>query len=150
MRIPTDPGDWSTVPLDNLLDHVVVAYHAPLVTKLESTVEALRRAGPAVARAARRCAALCELGKEHVLREAELVFPCLRQRNRASASLLVAQLEREHAEMHRDADEILALVPRGVEATVTREISDLQRLIDEHAWFEDRVLFPRALAAAAE
>jgi len=158
MRIPTDPGSWITAPIDTLLDHVVAVYHAPLLTALESTAVALTRAAnlvnpserAVIACAAQRCATLIDLATDHVFREADLVFPCLRHGNRAAAALFITQIERDHTRMRTYYEQIRSMVAPSGLAAFHATLTNLERLLDGHVWFEDNVLFPRALAGAGE
>ncbi len=145
-------GRWDEAPLGDLIDHLVTAYHRPLVRALATLPRHARGAvGPDFAG---RVEELRELLVEHMRREEELVFPWLRRPRPGGAELLVHLLEHEHGDTLRRVRVLRAEVaararvaPRAARALSAR-LRRLERGLDAHILLENRVLFPRALAAA--
>jgi iron-sulfur cluster repair protein YtfE (RIC family) len=148
MRVSSDFAEWVDAPLAELLDHITERYVRPLPRTVARVEAALREARAPVG-TRELLTELGELAIEHVRREEDLVCPWLRTRNRASAAMLVAMLEREHRRMTRSAGALRAQLPRGVlgRLAVDRSLAELDRLLHGHIALEDEVLFPRALAS---
>jgi regulator of cell morphogenesis and NO signaling len=169
--------DRTGEPLADLIEHLLVAYHAPLRADL-----------PRLARLAGRAlehhpeggmlpfdsiaAHLAELQAElesHMLKEERVLFPAVRRLESAGASgaqadepcgsiaFPIRAMEHEHAEA---GDHLAALhrltggydVPAGACATVTglvEGLADLEIELHRHIHLENEILFPRALALAA-
>lgn len=143
---------WDDGPIGALIDHIVATYHRPLPAMLARLQAAASMRG---ARLTRGVDELCELLLEHLRREEELVFPWLRRPNRGAAGVLVAVLEHEHGDAARsiaDLRELAADQPddrAGTAGSLSRCLQSLQEVLEAHVQLEDKVLFPRALAAAA-
>jgi regulator of cell morphogenesis and NO signaling len=151
---------WEQAPLDELIDHIVDTYHRPLPGALACAAAAVRAALDAqtardranLARTAATLERITELLLEHQRQEEELVFPWLRSRDRATAGLPVSLLEREHHEIERQIAELGALAA-SIDHDAERRpfataLGALAQALHEHIELENRVLFPRALAAA--
>jgi iron-sulfur cluster repair protein YtfE (RIC family) len=151
---------WEHAPLDELIDHIIDTYHRPLPGALACAAAAVRAALDAqtardrakLGRAATTLERITELLLEHQRQEEELVFPWLRSRDRASAGLLVSLLERDHREIEREIAELGALAASldhdALRRPFAAALAGLAEELHQHLDLENRVLFPRALAAA--
>ena len=140
-----DLARWENAPLDELIDHIVAAYHRPLAAAI-ARLSAAAQTGT-VARLSER---LGDLLVEHQRQEEELVFPWLRSRNRSTAGVLVSLLERDHREIDGllDAlnDAAASCEGRAAPDDFARELDALIEHLHRHFELENHVLFPRALA----
>lgn len=154
-------GPWRTAPLDQVITHLLDAYHKPLRAELGRlaalTTELAIEAGRAEPRLLelRRC--FSELDHElhlHMEKEEQILFPMILAGDGAHAGGPIQVMEHEHvgarallAELRRLTDGYRA-APGASERQVTvfAGLAALERAMNAHIDLENHVLHPRALA----
>lgn len=160
---PPDETRWDEAPLDDLIEHILTAYHAPLREELPR-LDAMARKVAAV-HGDKRPQALPELVtvfaglkaelEDHMAKEEQILFPMIRRGQGAMADGPIAVMEHEHEAAGRALARLRELtegytVP--AEACTTwralwHGLSALEQALHLHIHLENNVLFPRALAA---
>jgi len=160
---PEPEASWNEAPLDELVRHILLAYHQPLREELPR-LEAMARKVARVhgEREPERLPALLDayLGladelKEHIDREEAELFPPILERG-AAAGPEVVSFRDDHEEAGRRLVAIRALtdefrVPEGACNTwraLWAGLEALETSLHEHIHLENNVLFPRLAAAA--
>ncbi len=166
--------DWTAEPLADLIEHILVAYHAPLRAELPRLARlagrALERHGndgmlPFEAIAGQIAELEAEL-ESHMLKEERVLFPAVRRLEAAAGGALtpvaepcgsiafpIQAMEHEHAEAGAHLAELRRItrgyeVPAGACNTVTALVEGLAEFETElhrHIHLENEILFPRAL-----
>jgi regulator of cell morphogenesis and NO signaling len=144
---------------DSLVAHVLERFHEThrrdLPPILAITAELRRRGvGEVLASQVEALAAHLE---SHMFREEMRLFPMMAQGGNALIKLLVDDMSTEHVQQRRAISRIsLQLADLAVAGGAAPEVAQLQaalgKLFDDlhqHMQFEDELLFPRFLAAAA-
>jgi len=156
--------DWSNVPLGELIDHILRAYHEPLREELPRLTGMSARVLEAHGdrepeRLTEIVSVLAGLRSElesHMLKEESVLFPLIRQGRGEEAMAPVSVMEHEHdsaAEALRRLRGLTDDYEVPPEACNTWRalwagLADLERAMHEHIHLENNVLFPRALAGA--
>ncbi len=170
-----DRRDWTTAPISELIDHILVAYHAPLredlahLTRLSS--RALTAHGDDRLPMTRLCRVLGDLRAElesHLLKEEIVLFPAAGRLAAAAAApssgvrvaepcgsiaVPIQAMEHEHADASAQLAALREMtggyaVPSWACPTLTELIQGLQKLEEDlhrHIHLENEVLFPRTL-----
>lgn len=153
-------ADWDARPLEALIDHIVLHYHAalrlelPALRAMAQKVERVHAEKPQVPRGlAAHLAAMQQDVEEHLAKEEQVLFPLLRAGVSAGAAAPISVLEHEHDE-HGEALRITRaltddLQPPPHACTTWRalylRLAELERDLMDHIHLENNVLFPRAL-----
>lgn len=161
----TPETDWSKVPLDELIDHILRRYHEPLREELprltDMSAKVLRAHGDREGQKLNELAGVLsglriEL-ESHMMKEERVLFPLIRQGRGAMATAPVSVMEHEH-DSAAQALRRLRHLTDGYEVpdeacntwrALWHGLADLERAMHEHIHLENNVLFPRALSGAA-
>jgi regulator of cell morphogenesis and NO signaling len=152
---------WSDRPLGELVDHILVAFHA--VERLE--MDAVQGLLAAAAATLPRLAAREELAEafdrlrteltEHMAKEEAVLFPWLRSGRGDLARTPIQVMMMEHESTLRLVNEVrgrlrafAAAAPLRA-ADITGRLAELDRHVREHMHLENNVLFTRALRGEA-
>lgn len=84
----------------------------------------------------------------HMVAEEEVLFPALETSAGGRAGGPVSVMQREHAEMRRSIEDLVATLARGDTDGATRRFGDLTALLLAHNGKEERILYPMADGAA--
>lgn len=172
--------DWTAAPLTDLIEHLLVAYHAPLRADLPRLARLVGRALehhsdggmlPFDSIATQVADLQAEL-ESHMLKEERVLFPAIRRIEAAgspggraeaaepcgSIAFPIEAMEHEHAEVGALLATLRRLtggyeVPTGACGTVTalvEGLADLETELHRHIHLENEILFPRALSLAAD
>jgi len=153
---------WDEAPLEDLIDHIVTAYHRPLDEELPR-LEAMARKVNRVhgekdpERLAELLAVYLALRAEleqHMMKEEQILFPMIRQGRGAMANGPVSVMIDEHDSagnaLHRLRELTNDYQPPEVACTTWRALwhglAALETALHEHIHLENNILFPRALA----
>lgn len=154
---------WDESPLEELIDHILAAYHQPLAEELPR-LEAMMRKVYNVhgAKDPERMAELLTvyLGLkaellEHMMKEEQILFPMIRQGRGATASGPVSVMVHEHDAAGAAMRRIRELTddyqpPVGACNTwraLWHGLAALESATHQHIHLENNILFPRALAS---
>ena len=161
--------DWTIAPLRTLADHIVSVYHDALRHKLprleEMAAKVVRVHGTKAPRLLARIEAILgELSadlNEHMRKEEQILFPAIRNLERAgvsgmSISYPIRVMELEHDRAGELLEELRQLtegfVPPVWACATARALyhglAELEAEMHVHVHLENNVLFPRALALA--
>ncbi len=159
---PTHERDWTTAPLVELCDHIVLEHHDRLreeLPRLETLLDKVVRAHsderPSLVELRNTFAALRRDLEEHLATEEELLFPLVRAGGPYDTDQ-VTELEHDHewagsalARMREltDGYELEQALCNTHRATL-EALRELELDLHQHIHEENNVLFPRALAAA--
>ena len=156
---------WDQSPLEDLIDHILVTYHAPLREELPR-LEAMARKVNAV-HGDRAPDVLPELAsvfsdlrnelEQHMLKEEQILFPLIRRGDGFMASGPVQVMEHEHESAGRALQRLRELtngyiVPDGACNTwraLWHGLAALEESLHQHIHLENNILFPRALKLGA-
>ncbi len=156
--------DWNQAPLEELIDHIVAAFHRPLDQELPR-IEGMARKVLAVhgEKDPERLSALLEtfMGlkaelQSHMLKEEQVLFPMIRRGQGAMAGAPISVMEHEHdsaGDALRRLRELTGDYTVPAEACMTwralwSALEALESAMHEHIHLENNILFPRALASA--
>lgn len=153
---------WDQAPLDELIDHLLVRYHATLKEDLVRLYAMAERVFHVHGHKDDNLEVLFDVVQAlredlepHLMKEEEVLFPWIRQGSGATATAPIAMMRHEH-------DEVAVLLTRTRELTNDYLIPDgacatwralwkgleaFDRDLVEHIALENNVLFPRALAS---
>ncbi len=153
--------DWRTAALSDIIDHIIVRYHARHREQLAelilqaTKVERVHADKPSVPRGlAKYLTLLHEELSSHMMKEEQILFPMIKQGMGRQAAGPISVMESEHD----DAGELLEVIKHTTnnvtpppEACTTWKAmyNGINEMIDdlmEHISLENNVLFPRALA----
>lgn len=157
----TAEKNWDEAPLDELIEHIVTAYHGPLREELPR-LEAMARKVVGVhgdkdpVRLAELLTVFVELEAEleqHMAKEEQILFPMIRQGNGALAGDPIIVMEHEHdsagaalRRLRELTDDYVA--PPGACNTwraLWHGLAVLEESMHQHIHLENNILFPRAL-----
>jgi len=157
-----DPGrDWATAPLDEIIDHILEKYHAPLreeLPRLDAMAQKVRgvhgdKDPEALGGIARTVAALREELESHMMKEEQVLFPLIKAGQGSAAHGPVHVMEHEHA----SAGAALATLRRYTNGYTVPDqacntwralwhgLEALEEGLHNHIHLENNILFPRAL-----
>ena len=157
-----DPGrDWASAPLDEIIDHILRKYHAPLreeLPRLDAMAQKVHtvhgeKDPETLGGIARTVAALRAELESHMMKEEQILFPLIEAGQGAAAHGPVHVMEQEHA----SAGAALATLRRYTNGyTVPDEacntwralwhgLKALESELHDHIHLENNILFPRAL-----
>ncbi len=154
---------WDEAPLEDLIDHILTAYHRPLDEELPR-LEAMARKVHKVhgekdpERFAELLAVYLALKaelQEHMMKEEQILFPMIRQGRGAMASGPVSMMMHEHDSAGNALRRLRELTndyqPPEEACTTWRALwhglAALETAMHEHIHLENNILFPRALAS---
>ena len=161
----TEAVRWDEQPLEAVIDHILVAFHAPLreeLPRIESMMRKVHRVHGDKDQA--RFDALLETVlaikadiDQHLPKEEEILFPMILAGRGAMASGPMHVMEMEHAELGALLAKMRSLTKDYVvpdEACNTWRalwvaLEELERSLHEHVHLENNVLHPRARRQAA-
>lgn len=153
--------DWRSAPLAEIIDHIIVRYHArhreqlPELILQATKVERVHADKPSVPKGLTKyLTMLHEELSSHMMKEEQILFPMIKQGMGSQAMGPISVMESEHDE----AGELLEVIKHNTnnvtpppEACTTWKAmyNGINELIDDlmdHISLENNVLFPRALA----
>lgn len=153
---------WDQRPLDELIDHLIAAYHRPLADELSQLLAAVRalratERGDRARQLDELIGALVVLEEEvgeHMAKEEQLLFPWIRSGSGRGSGVPVKLMHRDHrataARLDRIRELIERLSPRRASSGRWRKLREQVARVDdlhrEHIHLENNVLFPRALS----
>jgi regulator of cell morphogenesis and NO signaling len=152
---------WDDAPIEDLIQHLLVAYHRPLDEEFPR-IEAMARKVLRVhgAKAPEVLSGLVEVFtllraelEQHMAKEEQILFPMILQGQGASAGGPVSVMEHEHEEagalLRRLRELTNDYVPPAEACNTWRALWEalaaLERELHQHIHLENNVLFPRAL-----
>jgi regulator of cell morphogenesis and NO signaling len=163
--------DWTIAPLDELIDHIVAAYHTPLkeeLPRLQAMAAKVARVHGAKAEYLRRIHEIVDLIAtdllEHMRKEELALFPAMRTltsneiTNSGWLSAPISVMEHEHDHAGGLLAELRQLTeayapPQWACATfraLYHGLAELEASMHLHVHLENNVLFPRALNGSRE
>ncbi|MCH7798024.1 MAG: iron-sulfur cluster repair di-iron protein [Planctomycetes bacterium] len=154
---------WDEAPLEDLIEHILTAYHRPLHEELPR-LEAMIRKVQSVhgEKDPERFAELLTVYlalktelQEHMMKEEQVLFPMIRQGRGAMANDPVSVMMHEHDSAGRALRRVRELTddyqPPEEACTTWRALwhglAALETEMHEHIHLENNILFPRALAS---
>lgn len=152
---------WDLRPIDELIDHLLIHFHArhrDELPRLRDMAERVERVHGDKAECPRGLARLIEFIagelESHMQKEEAVLFPMLRQGHGAHASGPIQVMEAEHEEHGENLLRLRELatdfVPPPVACGTWRALylglAELERDLMQHIHLENHVLFPRVLA----
>lgn len=167
---PSDSRDWQTVPLDELIEHIVEKHHTFMHRELPHISEMMGRVqrahgdhhGAMLTPLAAAYAALRKELEKHLAEEEDPIFPTILRvvagERGGAAIAAISQLENEH----EAAGELLAQMrsltsnyqlPADACNTFRMLYETIQEMevdLHEHISLENNILFPRTRALLAE
>lgn len=158
----SDLERWDQAPLDDLIEHILVAYHAPLREELPRLEFMARKVNQVHGdKMPRELPELLStiLGlraelEQHMLKEEQILFPLIGQGKGPMAGGPVAVMEQEH-QAAGDALKRLRELTNDYEVPAAacntwralwHGLANLEERTHEHIHLENNILFPRALA----
>ncbi|MDP3274800.1 MAG: iron-sulfur cluster repair di-iron protein [Deltaproteobacteria bacterium] len=161
-QAPHEVIRWDKRPVEELVEHILTRYHAPLRRELSGLLEAAKKiervhaAKPSCPHglAAHLAQVATEL-EEHMTKEEQVLFPALRSGARGQAILMpVRVMMREHddhgANLRKMRDLATDFVPPPEACATWRALyvglAKLEGELMEHIHLENNVLFVKALA----
>jgi regulator of cell morphogenesis and NO signaling len=159
------PGEsvenWNTAPLDDLIEHILFAYHRPLreeLPRLESMARKVRdvHGSKDPERFAQLLSVFAGLKDEllaHMAKEEMVLFPLIKQGSGPMADGPISVMEHEHDSAAAALRRLRALtddyrVPPEACNTwraLWHGLAALEESLHEHIHLENNILFPRAL-----
>lgn len=154
---------WDEAPLDELIQHILTAYHAPLKEELPR-LESMSRKVVDVHRD-KRPEMLPELLTvfiglkaeldQHMVKEEQILFPMIQRGQGAMAGGPISVMEHEHDSAGRALHRLRELtdgyeVPAGACSTwraLWHGLAALEDSLHRHIHLENNILFPRVLGA---
>ncbi len=153
---------WDEAPLEDLIDHILTAYHRPLDEELPRLETMARKVHNVHGekdpeRLAELLAVYLALKtelQEHMMKEEQILFPMIRQGRGAMASGPVSVMMHEHDSAGNALRRLRELTndyqpPEGACTTwraLWHGLAALETALHEHIHLENNILFPRALA----
>lgn len=152
---------WSEAPLDDLMDHILHAYHKPLWEELPrldqmacKVLEVHHDKNPeGLTELVRVYAALRAELEQHMMKEEQILFPMVRRGQGVMAGGPISVMEYEH-EAAGEALRRLRVLTNDYEvpaeacntwSALWHGLAALERELHEHIHLENNILFPRAL-----
>jgi len=158
----SDEVRWDSRPLDELVEHILERYHAPLRTELPRLVELASKVERVHADKPERPAGLADLLAEmqsavegHLAKEEQILFPLIVAGHGRRAYMPVQVMIKEHEDHGQNLRRVRELtndlqLPEHACASwreLYRSLEELERELMDHIHLENNILFPRALAA---
>ena len=159
--VNVDVVRWDQRPLDELVQHVLDRYHAPLRTELPRLIELAGKVERAHADKPDRPAGLADMLIEakaavdsHLAKEEQILFPLIVAGRGRTAHMPVQVMMQEHEDHGQNLQRIRELtgdltIPEHACATwreLYRALGELEVELMDHIHLESNILFPRALA----
>lgn len=158
---PFSPERWDTAPLNDVIDHILSAYHRPQleeVRRLEAMARKVLAAhadkdGERLSEVLRVFVALQGELLEHFAKEEQILFPMIRAGQGAMADGPVSVMHQDHdgaAAALRRLRELTNDYQVPAEACTTwialwRGLEAFEESLHQHIHLENNILFPRAL-----
>ncbi len=159
---PNENIRWDQRPLDELIDHILTRYHAPLKTELPRLIELARKVEKVHAGKPDCPAGLAVLlddvrmsVESHLAKEEQILFPLIRAGRGQMAHTPIHVMIQEHDDHGRNLERIRKItnnlqLPEYACTSwceLYRSLAQLEVELMEHIHLENNILFPRALAA---
>jgi regulator of cell morphogenesis and NO signaling len=156
-----DVARWDRRPLDELVQHILDRYHAPLRVELPRLIELAGQVERAHADKPRCPSGLADLLTEvkaavegHLVKEEQILFPLIVAGRGPTAHMPVQVMMQEHEDHGKSLRRIRELtsdltVPEHACASwreLYRALGELAVELMDHIHLENNILFPRALA----
>ncbi len=154
--------NWNEAPLNDLIEHILSAYHAPLAEELPRLESIARKVNEVHgAKDPQRFSALVSvyLGlkgelEQHMMKEEQILFPMIQRGQGAMADGPISVMEHEHDSAGaalRRLRELTDDYQAPEEACNTWRalwagLAALEEDLHQHIHLENNILFPRALA----
>jgi regulator of cell morphogenesis and NO signaling len=160
---PSEEVNWGEAPLDDLIEHILVAYHKPLKEELPRLEAMIRKVLDV--HGDKRPEMLPELLvvytglkaelEQHMAKEEEILFPMIRRGRGAMALGPIAVMEEEHVSAGQALRRLRKLTGDydiSEEACNTwralwHGLAALEDSLLQHIHLENNILFPRAVSA---
>ncbi|MBN2575907.1 MAG: iron-sulfur cluster repair protein YtfE [Deltaproteobacteria bacterium] len=160
----TGGGDevrWAERPIDQLIEHILDRYHAPLRAELPRLVDLARQVERVHADKPDRPDGLADLLADvyaavtsHLAKEEQILFPLIRSGRGQNAYMPVQVMVQEHEDHGQNLRRIRKLtnnlkLPDYACASwreLYRALGELEVDLMDHIHLENNILFPRALA----
>jgi regulator of cell morphogenesis and NO signaling len=151
---------WDQRPLEELIQHILDRYHAPLKTEIPRLVDLARQVEDSHRDRPDRPAGLADLLEEvrtavesHLAKEEQVLFPLILSGRGQMAHMPVQVMIKEHEDHGQNLRRIRALtndlrIPDDACASwreLYRSLAQLEVDLMDHISLENNVLFPRAL-----
>ena len=151
---------WDQRPLEELIQHILDRYHAPLKTEIPRLADLARQVEDAHRDRPDRPAGLADLLEEvrtavesHLAKEEQVLFPLILSGRGQMAHMPVQVMIKEHEDHGQNLRRIRELtndlrIPDGACASwreLYRSLAQLEVDLMDHISLENNVLFPRAL-----
>ena len=151
---------WDTVPLNQLIEHLLTRYHAPHreeLVRLHAAAQKVERVHAEKTSCPRgladHLARMTEELEDHMQKEEQVLFPMIHAGQGAMAGMPVHVLEADHRDHALNLQRMRTLAHDFVapeEACGTWRalylgLAELERDLMQHIHLENNVLFPRAL-----
>jgi regulator of cell morphogenesis and NO signaling len=151
---------WDQRPLEELIQHILDRYHAPLKTEIPRLADLARQVEDAHRDRPDRPAGLADLLEEvrtavenHLAKEEQVLFPLILSGRGQMAHMPVQVMIKEHEDHGQNLRRIRALtndlrIPDDACASwreLYRSLAQLEVDLMDHISLENNVLFPRAL-----
>ena len=152
---------WDTAPLHDIIEHILVTYHAPLREEMPRLSTMARKVNEVHGdkdpqRLPEMLSVVLALRgeiEEHMVKEEQILFPMIERGQGAMADGPIAVMEQEHdavAGMLRRLRELTDdFVPPAAACNTWRALwsgfAALEESLHQHIHLENNILFPRAL-----
>ncbi|MBN1608818.1 MAG: iron-sulfur cluster repair di-iron protein [Polyangiaceae bacterium] len=151
---------WDKRPIDELIQHILDRYHAPLRAELPRIVALARQVARVHANKADRPAELADLLSDvqaavesHLAKEEQILFPLILSGRGQNAHMPVQVMLQEHEDHGKNLRRIreltknLRLPPYACASwrELYRSLAELEVELMDHIHLENNILFPRAL-----
>jgi regulator of cell morphogenesis and NO signaling len=156
-----DNARWDRRPVEELVNHILDRYHAPLRTQIPRLIDLARKVEQAHADKPDRPAGLADLlvdirtaVESHLGKEEQILFPLILAGRGQNARMPVQMMIQEHEDHGRNLHRIRELtnnlqLPDYACASwreLYRALAELEVELMDHIHLENNILFPRALA----
>jgi regulator of cell morphogenesis and NO signaling len=156
-----DEARWAERPLDELIEHIIDRYHAPLRAELPRLIQLARKVEQAHADNADHPEGLAGLlldvqtaVESHLAKEEQILFPLIRSGHAQNAYMPVQVMIQEHEDHGQNLRRIRELtrdfdLPEHACASwheLYLALAKLEVDLMDHIHLENNILFPRALA----
>ena len=160
----SDVRRWNEADLEDLIDHILEAYHGPLREELPRLEFMARKV--LLAHGDKQPDVLPDLLstflalkaelESHMMKEEQILFPMIRQGRGTAAYGPITVMESEHASAGAALEHLRELtndyeVPPGACNTwraLWYGLADLEESLHQHIHLENNILFPRSLESA--
>jgi len=156
-----DEVRWAERPFDELIQHILERYHAPLRTEIPRLIELARRVERVHAAQPARPEGLADFLEEvrvavesHLAKEEQILFPLILSGRGQNAYMPVQVMIQEHDDHGRSLRRIRELtgdlqIPDCACASwreLYRALGEFEAELMDHIHLENNILFPRVLA----